>query len=101
MQPLTPTQGDAEAATVTATGASEDARDVAAAATVVAAATTASEDAPTADTAAASPGGGCSAVVVSADGCSLAPGAAGVRVLDYIAAKYSFHFKDAGLQAAQ
>jgi hypothetical protein len=37
-----------------------------------------------------------SAVLVSADGCSLAPGAVGVRVVDYIAAKYSFHFPDAG-----
>ena len=39
------------------------------------------------------------AVLVSATGCSLAPGATGVRVIDYIQAKYKFHFQDAGKQA--
>lgn len=35
-------------------------------------------------------------VLVTANGCSLAPGASGVRVVDYIQAKYKFHFQDAG-----
>lgn len=37
-----------------------------------------------------------SGVLVTAHGCSLAPGASGVRVIDYIQAKYKFHFQDAG-----